>query len=475
MASFEDLADGHHVDDPGNLIACTYVDFRDPADRFPVTVLQRASSKRHAIPGCETIRISKPGCFLDQGERFTGDGESHYDTTGWIYCASTAPEAAEEQAAWRAAMPAGCDIVSPVRRPRQFARALGAMVAEQAGPRGRIVLLRNAVEGRMFSTAHKSQTVYHGPVAYLDNPYQRLESASSDLELALLLVFMKHATHRAQREYRFLAWAEDEPAEGVVDLKASPALIDAMLKPRPEPEDSGFLRPGAAEYSAIEDAAGAGQSGRGRVSKRCRLPSGPATRPWRRGPRTSRRCRATRARRRRCGRPSRRCAKRSTGWTWDAGSTRAAAAWHAEPVLRFICATLGCGVAGVQIADDGFIVVAAEVAGDGLVDVSITVGPEGTCASRVSAGGAHAASVAADPQSFETVLTGALGRGRGACVRRRQRALNLRPAGALQRVPPVIQCHRAATGLPASQDPRGSTAASTPMTGVGVRGRDRNS
>ena len=31
MASFEYLVDGHQVDDAGNLIACTYVDFQDPA------------------------------------------------------------------------------------------------------------------------------------------------------------------------------------------------------------------------------------------------------------------------------------------------------------------------------------------------------------------------------------------------------------------------------------------------------------
>ena len=33
MPSFEYLADGHHVDYAGNLIFCTYVDFRDPAER----------------------------------------------------------------------------------------------------------------------------------------------------------------------------------------------------------------------------------------------------------------------------------------------------------------------------------------------------------------------------------------------------------------------------------------------------------
>ena len=170
MGNYECLADGHHVDDAGNLIACTYVDFRDPAERFPITTLQKASSKRRAISGCATIRISKPTCFLDQGEGLNDGGESHHGTNGWIHCASI------------------------------------------------------------------------------------------------------------------------------------------------------------------------------------------------------------------------------------------------EPVVRFLCATFGCGVAAVQVSEDGFIVAAAEVAGDGLVDVSITVGPDGTRACRVSAGGAHTAATAADGRSFETVLTERLAR-----------------------------------------------------------------
>ena len=405
MANYECLADGHHVDDAGNLIACTYVDFRDPAERFPITVLQKASSKRHAIPGCETMRISKPVCFLDQGEGLASGGEAHHGTSGWIYCASIEPETAEAQAAWREAMPAGRDAVSPIRRPRTFARALCAMVAEQAGPRGRIVLLRNTVEGRTVCTGHKSQTVYHGPVAYLDDPYRRLESASSELELALLLVFVKHPAHRALREYRFLVWAEDEPAEEVLDLDVSSALVAAMSKPRPEAESSGFVRPGAAESSVVEDAAGGGPSGtRARVEA---LPAfvgagNPAVAPRRRDAEglsgDSRESAVVRAAvealREAVGRAHAECRK-------DA----AAAAWHAEPVVRFLWATFGCGVAGVQVGEGGFIVIAAELSGDNLVDVSITVGPEGTCACRVSAGGAHTASTAADAQSFETVLT----------------------------------------------------------------------
>ena len=407
MASFEYLADGHHVDDAGNLVVCTYVDFRAPAERFPVSGLQKASSKSHAIPGCERIRITKPACFLGQGEGLIIDGEAHHGTNGWIYCASIEPETAEEQTAWRASMPAGCDAVSSLRRPRAFARALGAMAAEQAGPRGRIVLLRAAVDGQAFCTAHKSQTVYHGPVAYLDDPSRRLESASSDLELALLLVFTKHAAHSVQREYRFLVWAEDGPAEDAVDLDVSPALVDAMLKPRPEPEDSGFVRPGAAEYSAVEDAGGDGPARVGvRALPALRVAGNPTA-----APRTSDAGELP-------DEPGETAAARAAvealreavvGSSAGCRRAAAAAAWYAEPTLRFLCARFAAGIARVGVSEDGFIVITAQLLGDNPVEASIAVGPEGTCACRVSAGETHLASTAPDAQSFEAELTERLG------------------------------------------------------------------
>ncbi len=404
MGDFEYLADGHHVDDAGNLIACAYVDFRDPANRFPIGALQKASSKRHAIPGCETIRISKPGCFLTCGEGLASGGEVHHGANGWIYCASVAPETVEEQDAWRAVMPTGRDAVSPIRRPRAFARALGAMAAEQAGPRGRIVVLRNSVEGRSFCTAHKSQTVYHGPVVYLDNPVRRLEGASSELELSLLLVFLKDAARRPQREYRFAVWAEDDPAEAVLDLDVSPALVDAMRRPRPEREGSGFVRPGAAEYSAVEEPDGDGSS-----RARARVETVPAflgagnptvvPRPHDAEtlPDDLRETAAVRAAVE---------ALHETVGTADAGCRKdaAAAAWHAAPVLRFLCTAFGCGIAGMRVNEDGFIVVTAELSAAGAVEASIAVGPEGTCACTVSAGDTHLASTAPDVRSFERVL-----------------------------------------------------------------------
>ncbi|MDE2907469.1 MAG: hypothetical protein OXQ28_15445 [Acidobacteriota bacterium] len=66
MGGFEYLADGHHVDDAGHLIVCTYVDFRDPAERFPITV--PAESLVEAARRFRAARRSGSrglACFLD--------------------------------------------------------------------------------------------------------------------------------------------------------------------------------------------------------------------------------------------------------------------------------------------------------------------------------------------------------------------------------------------------------------------------
>ena len=302
------LAEGYHVDDAGNLICSTYVDFREPDERAPVTALQKASAKRHAVPD------------------------------------------------------------------------------------------------RAFSTAHKSRTVYHGPVVYADDPVRRLERASSDLELLLLLVFLKHDAHQAQREYRFAVWAEDEPAEDRLDLEVSPALLDAMQRPRPEPKDSGFVSPGVAELSAVEAIGGGGPSGSGvRVDTRPALVgiTNPAAAPQLVDAESLRG-----EHRETASADAAIEALRETVTRADVGSrtAAAAAAWHAEPIVRFLSAAFGAAIVAVRVSEDGFIVVTAELSGNGPVEAGITVGPDGTCACRLGAGGGHLASTAPDARSFEQVL-----------------------------------------------------------------------
>ena len=415
MRSFEYLADGHHVDDAGNLICCSYVDFRDPVDQSPVTTLTKASSKRHAIPGCGTIRISKPSCFLGRGEGLVGHGEQAWESqlgepveegvvrNGWIFSASIEPGTDEERSACRQAMPSGHGTLSPIRRPRAFARALAAMAAEQAGPRGQTVLLRSTVDDQVFCTAHRSQTVYHGPVVYADDPVRRLERASSDLELLLLLVFLKHAAHRAQREYRFAVWTEEAPAEDRVDLRISPALRDAMQRPRQQPEASGLVSArmeacSAAAALAAGSLAGSGEhvesvpalAGTGNVAVAARRYEVERRRPDQREATTAYAGVA---------------ALRGAVARFDGAGRKdaAAAAWHAEPIVRFLCSTFGDGIVGVRVSDD-LIVITATLPGDDPVEASVAVEPEGSCACRISAGDTHLAATAPDPRSFEPVL-----------------------------------------------------------------------
>ena len=254
-------------------------------------------------------------------------------------------------------------------------------------------------------------------MVYLDDPQGHLESASSDLELALLLVFAKHAAQRAEREYRFLVWAEDEPAEDVVDLAVSPVLVDAMWKLRPQPEDSGFVRPGPEEYSAVEELEGDGPS-RARVRVET-LPAflgtgypavalrpcddeAPTGAPTGTAPTGA----EVEALREAVDRADPGCRK-------DA----AAAAWHAAPVLRFLRVTFVGAIARVRVSEDGYIAITARPPGDNQIEASIAVGPEGTFACTVSAGETHLASTAPDAPSFERVLkerlaeVGALGSG----------------------------------------------------------------
>ena len=153
MASFEHLADGHHVDDAANLIACTCADFRDPAERRPTAVPRRASSKRHAVPDRAAIRLSTPGCFLQQGEGLAGSGEPHHRADGWIYRASIEPETAGEQAAWRAAAPLPRRVT--VKRNRQGAR--GGCVTSCAPCS--VVVRTAAGSGRIRTHPHAARKV----------------------------------------------------------------------------------------------------------------------------------------------------------------------------------------------------------------------------------------------------------------------------------------------------------------------------
>ena len=60
-------------------------------------------------------------------------------------------------------------------------------------------------------------------------------------------MFLKHAAYRAQREYRSVVWAEEEHEEDWVELRISPAVVNAMERPAQDAPASGFVSAGTEE------------------------------------------------------------------------------------------------------------------------------------------------------------------------------------------------------------------------------------
>ena len=280
------LNEGMHVDHFGNLIWTIYVDFRDPSERKPVTRLVKGSLTEYAIENSRTVLISKPGRFRDLGESLIGDpGEAYasreqlsfesiddpehlaearrsdqavnrayelvganirtrttgvrttrskrqaftFGRNGWIFCTAIEPTTPQEWELWQGTLQDDYDHVSYVERPREFARALAAMVAEQQGPQGKPTQIIHTFEDcPKLRTEHPVQLLYHGPVIYVDDVYALIEGATSKQEILLLPLFAKASNYEHQREYRFAIVTDTEPDAERVFLTVSPALTGAM-------------------------------------------------------------------------------------------------------------------------------------------------------------------------------------------------------------------------------------------------------
>ena len=275
--------DTYLIDDADRLICTACVDLREAGDRLPITTLIKGCAKQYAIENLKKVRISKPEQFRKRGEGLIRDPSeaqashtemvketvddprqrqllteavdriskrsqvpievtslstriSHkttdsviYGKNGWIFSTSIEPTNREEHERWRGSLPEEYDHVSYIRRPREFARALGLMVAEQLGPQGQEAEMEHSFEAAdRISTQHQSQFVFHGPVIYVEDPYATIANAPSASEAMLRSVFVKGMEYRDQREYRFVIWAEEEPSDEFEDLDASMALLGAM-------------------------------------------------------------------------------------------------------------------------------------------------------------------------------------------------------------------------------------------------------
>ncbi|MXZ89730.1 MAG: cadherin-like beta sandwich domain-containing protein [Dehalococcoidia bacterium] len=163
---------------------------------------------------------------------------------GWILCTSIRPSDPTDLQKWRDSLDSTKDHVTTIESPRDFARALARMVASQLGPRGGPVTYTHPFSKQ--GTTHASQSVFHGPVAYVDDPYAYVASAANPFEEMLRSAFFKHTRFRNQREYRFLVWCEDEPDELTPHLHVSQEMRASLAASDDEPP---VLLPASSETS----------------------------------------------------------------------------------------------------------------------------------------------------------------------------------------------------------------------------------
>ena len=289
MPRLHRLTESMILDEAGNMVTVWYVDLRDPDCRTPITTLIKGCRKQHAIEDLGTIRVSKPECFRKLEEGLIGDisearassqsvmsfeqtddpedlkksqlfndelekcgksiGEKikirtasvkntkksretkvlTFGKNGWIYSTSIEPTDELETIRWKDSLPNEYDHIDRIYRLREFARSLGLMVTEQLGPHGKEQSLKTSLDGKeVFHSTHKSQLIVHGPVIYLENPYELISSLSSNWEQVILPIFVKDIKYIYQREYRFVIWTEEEPSEECVDLKVSKSMLGSL-------------------------------------------------------------------------------------------------------------------------------------------------------------------------------------------------------------------------------------------------------
>ena len=272
------LDEGRLVTDDGTSISTYFVNLESsPEFRWPheLPLLAKGSSNRYAITNGATVHLSKPEKFREQGETLISDPNegitnlevvqvggafgldraaavddemrrgasmlqveqqretSHLRTSAktrktygkncWIWCTAIAPGTDAARNSWMQSLGDDYDCINLVRNPRTFARALAAAVAEQLGARGSRIKWKHPYGG--VTTEHHSQFVFHGPVAYVDDPHDYVAQGANDFQRTLRAAFFKHSKYAPQREYRFVVWANTEPEELVVDLVATPEIL----------------------------------------------------------------------------------------------------------------------------------------------------------------------------------------------------------------------------------------------------------
>ena len=440
------LNEGSIIDDAGNLISVWYLDMRNPDWRVPIRTLIKAGRKQYAMGTLGTMRVSKPARFRNSGEGLIMDPtetlvsrsikksesidtaeleqarefaeevrrcaaaiRAHAWTTrlptqdrtqkktisltlgknGWIY--STSIEPAEDEDGYRllASMPTEYDHVERIHRPREFARALGLMVAEQLGPRCKEATVNSTFGNKRFESKHRNEMIVHGPVVYTANAFDLAAGAASEGERTFLPVFAQDIRYADQREYRFAIWTEEEPAQKYVDLTVSKAMFGSLKEwagvtvgavgslPRETdappaapraPETRGQIRDGTVRTGVQSSLFRDGSIHFPHEHNPTATPVAPSTPA--RGEIDNAVAEATAA------------AVAALRYKVEqvSGERRvrvAAAAWHAEPWIRALCSSYEDPISGIWINEDDILVVDLKLPPEMDASAKIGFGPSG--------------------------------------------------------------------------------------------------
>ena len=291
--------EGAFLTPQGNYVQTVYVDLLGEVEAERLCLV-KATEPQYDLATASTIRLSRPGVFRDKGEVLIQDeqegrarvsssetvevpneepgllgervsalnaalklsrtkmsvsGSEHHteSKSSWqavtfgadwlIYCMSMRPSNDEEEA-WRGAFPGSYTSLTAIYRPTQFAQGLGLGVCEHIGVRGKAEPTRGTFGGfRTVEEQRRSQIVVHGPMLYVDSPYQCIEEAEQGWEKLSAMIFLKsrERDYAAQNEYRFAMLSIGPEVGDVFDLPVSGMLRDCLLPvkyPEGEPEET---------------------------------------------------------------------------------------------------------------------------------------------------------------------------------------------------------------------------------------------
>ena len=232
---FRDLGE-NLIRDPGEAYAAqkviTYEAVDEPDHLANARRRDQAENRAYELIG-SSLRTNTTGVRRTRSNTMSFT----HGRNGWIFCASIEPTTTQEWELWRGTLQDDYDHVSFIQRPREFARALAAMVAEQLGPQGKTQPFTHSFDGEpTLRTQHSVQMLYHGPVIYVDDVYALIDAATAGHEGMLLPLFAKATKYRDMREYRFVILADTEPSEEKEILTVSAAMIGSMGRESPHGE-----------------------------------------------------------------------------------------------------------------------------------------------------------------------------------------------------------------------------------------------